>query len=532
MSNGTFPTAQQANRRALVPLLAALVALLLLGIGVAVVRGDGGDDGAYRVRAEFDNGSFLVTGEDVKVAGVLAGTIEKLELSPQNRAVAVLKIDDPAFVPFRADATCAIGLQSLIGEQYVDCKPTQPRAEGRPLPPKLAAIGSGDGKGQHLLPVEQTTSAVGIDLIGNINQLPQRERLRLIVAEFGAGVAGNGETLRKAIIRANPALQQADKLVSVLARQNQTLDRLVADSDAVLRPLAERRKDLTGAIDRIGDVSAATAERGDDLERDIERLPAFLAQLEPGAKRISALIDQADPAIANLSRNAPQITDAIQRLGPFSKAATPAFVSLGKLAERGRTTFPRIRSLVDRFAGLGTPLRPAAKELSDLFGSLERAGGIESLMQLIYFYTGALNGFDGTSHYMRASLLVNNCIDRLYKVSGSDTCSARLKTSNGDDEDGAAARASYLRMLRDAPPVPVLPTSASMKAERAAQRAARRGEDPAAAARAAERQNTDPTGGHEDGAPARRALPGDDPARVKRALDALLGDPPAKDGKR
>ncbi|WP_320672565.1 MlaD family protein [Patulibacter defluvii] len=528
MSDGSFPTAKEANRRGLVPLLLTLLALVLLGVVVALLSGDDGDDGAYRVRVEFDNGSFLVTGEDVKVAGVIAGTIEKLELSPQNRAVAVLRIDDPAFIPFRSDATCAIGLQSLIGEQFVDCKPTQPRAEGRPLAPSLARIERGDGAGQHLLPVERTTSAVGIDLIGNINQLPQRERLRLIVAEFGAGVAGNGETLRKAIIRANPALQQADQLVTILARQNRTIDRLVSDSDAVLRPLAERRADLGSSFDRMGDVAEATAERGDDLERDIERLPAFLRQLEPGAKRISALIDQADPAIASLSRNAPQINRSISLLGPFARAATPAFVSLGRLADRGRVTLPRIRPLVDRFAALGTPLRPAMRELSALFGSLERAGGIESLMQLIYFYTGALNGFDGTGHYTRASLLVNGCLDRLASSSTSDgTCRSWLggQLGTGASSDPEAEARAYARQLRSSPPPPVLPTSASVAAEKKAAGRSRDAEDHPAGgdeAPSTERQHKDDR---------ERPLAGDDPARVKRALEALLGEAP-KEAKR
>ena len=91
----------------------------------------GDDGGSYRVRAIFDSASFLVPGEDVKVAGVKIGTIESLDVTQDNKAAIVLRIDDPAFQDFKQDAHCTIRLQSLIGEKFVACKPTQPKRRGR-----------------------------------------------------------------------------------------------------------------------------------------------------------------------------------------------------------------------------------------------------------------------------------------------------------------------------------------------------------------------------------------------------------------
>src|SRR4051794_13718679 len=116
-------------RRRLGLSLIVIVAFAL--VGAALGAGGQGDDGTYRVRAIFDNSSFVIAGEDVKVAGVNVGTIDQLDVDHHHRAVVVLKITDPAFVPFRQDATCRIGLQSLIGEQYVECSPTQPRGGDR-----------------------------------------------------------------------------------------------------------------------------------------------------------------------------------------------------------------------------------------------------------------------------------------------------------------------------------------------------------------------------------------------------------------
>jgi ABC-type transporter Mla subunit MlaD len=76
-------------------LLVAALVVLVLGTGAS-----GDDDGSYRVRAIFDSASFLVSGEDVKVAGVQVGTIESLDVTPDNKAAIVLRIDDPAFQNF------------------------------------------------------------------------------------------------------------------------------------------------------------------------------------------------------------------------------------------------------------------------------------------------------------------------------------------------------------------------------------------------------------------------------------------------
>lgn len=262
------------KRRALYSLIVVFVVA-----AVAAAVGAGGDDdgGGYRVRAVFDNASFVIAGEDVKVAGVNVGKIDSLDVDDKKRAVVVLRIEDPAFVPFRKDATCRIGLQSLIGEQFVECEPTQVRGGDAQPAPELPEIADGEpGAGQHLLPVSRTSSPVGADLLNTIMRVPQRQRLPLIINELGAGLSGNGEALRAALTRSSPALQQADKLVAILAKQNETLGRLTDESDAILAPLAERRKSLTGFVKNAADAGAATARQGDALEASFARFPAFL----------------------------------------------------------------------------------------------------------------------------------------------------------------------------------------------------------------------------------------------------------------
>ena len=205
---------------ALLLVCAAAVALLIAGSGAA-------DDDAYEVRAIFDNASFLAPDMDVRVAGANVGSVADLDVtfpdepahadgSPEpGKAVVVMRIDDAAFQDFREDATCLIHPQSLIGEKYVDCEPTQPRAPGTEAPPELAVIEDGErGEGQRLLPLEQNGKVVDLDLVNNIMREPYPDRFRLILNDLGAGLAARGEELAEIIERSNPALRETNEVLA------------------------------------------------------------------------------------------------------------------------------------------------------------------------------------------------------------------------------------------------------------------------------------------------------------------------------
>ena len=416
-------------------LLRVLLAVAAAGLLAGALAASGGGDEGYRVRALFDNASFVIPGEEVRVAGVTVGAIADVDLTRDNRAAVVLQIDDPAFRPFRRDAHCQIRLQSLIGEQYVECEPTRVRDGGRPPAKPLRRIDSGPGEGQHLLPVENTTTPIAPDLINNMQRLPQRERFRLIINELGAGMAGNGDRLRAALRRANPALRELNRVVAVLAEQDRLLARLVDRSDRVLEPWAKRRRQTAGFIDHAGATALAAAERGEDIERNFERLPPFLKELRPAADRFSAFAAQMTPALTNLAAEAPALNETVARLGPFSDAAIPALETFGDFAERGRTLFPALQPLASDLRELGRPLRPASRDLAALFSSFDSAGGIEELMRFIFFYTNAVNGEDQFGHYVRSGLNIAACSARVGEPPGG--CFATF--DSGDASAAAAA---------------------------------------------------------------------------------------------
>jgi ABC-type transporter Mla subunit MlaD len=415
------------------------IASVLVAAAALVVFGTGASDdgGHYRVRAVFMNAFSVIAGEDVKIAGVKVGKVESLDVTPDHKAAVVLRIDRPGFDDFRQDAECTIRPQSLIGEKFVECTPTQPRPENAQPAPKLRKIERGEGKGEYLLPVSQTSKPVDLDLVNNTLRLPYRQRLTIILNELGTGLAGRGGDLRLAIRNANPALKETDKVLRILADQNRTLANLARDSDVILAPLARDRARVANFVTQAKITSQATAERSNDLEQDIAKLPAFLRELTPTMQSLGAFAGQATPVFTDLGKEAPSINRFIEELGPFSAAGIPAFQSLGAAADVGGPALTKSKPIITDVGQLASNAKPLTNNLASLLTSLKDTGGIERLMDYLFYQVGAINGFDSYGHYLRAGLILNACSQ--YAIASSPDC---LATFGNDSSSGSARAAS------------------------------------------------------------------------------------------
>ncbi len=261
-----------------------------------------------------------------------------------GRRVIELKITDAGFQDFRRDASCTVRPQSLLGEKFIDCSPTKPRAPGTPEPPPLKKIPSDAkyGAGQYFLPLENNGHIVDIDIVQNINRLPFADRFRIIINELGAGLAARGQTLNAVIKRADPALRETDQVLHILAGQNQVLAKLAADSDTVLAPLARERRHVSGFIANAGETAQATAERSADLEAGFQKFPLFLRNLQSTNTQLKRFADQATPVFADLGAAAPTLTKLTKQTAPFASATETSLLSLGDAA--AKSTKPLVQS--------------------------------------------------------------------------------------------------------------------------------------------------------------------------------------------
>lgn len=84
----------------------------------------------YQVTAVFDNVSGIKEGAAVEVAGVEVGRVESIRVSPDSRAILVLRLKP--WVELREDATASIRTKGIIGDKFVKL---HPGSGERPIPP-------------------------------------------------------------------------------------------------------------------------------------------------------------------------------------------------------------------------------------------------------------------------------------------------------------------------------------------------------------------------------------------------------------
>jgi virulence factor Mce-like protein len=455
----------------------ALALLVLVGLVLAIAATDDGDSDGRTYEIAFDNAFGVSEGGDFKVAGVTAGTTSGLRVSegPRRYAIVTAKVTEPGFADLRRDARCDIRPQSFIGEYFVDCQPGSSRER---LP---------DGG---RVPVAQTSSTIPLDLVNDIVRRPYAERLRIIVEELGAGLAGRPGDLSEVLRRAHPGLRETNQTLRVLARQTRTIEQVIADADTVVGALAKRRRDVSRFVREAGSTAAVAATRRDDLAASFDRLPTFLGELDPYMLRLGQLATAQQPVLRNLRAAAGGLDTLLTRLPPFANTGRPALRSLGEASIVGRRA---VRETSDdlqelgRFAkaapGLAQPLRQLLESTDDRRRAVEpdpRAAatdppapdkthisgeggftGMEAVWDYFFWQALSTNALDDIGHVLRLNVSVGPCSGYFNHRAGQeatfDPCRQWLGPSQpGINEPEPSAPATAAASVPEPAPEPVL----------------------------------------------------------------------------
>ena len=151
---------------------------------------------------------------------------------------------------------------------------------------------------------------------------------------------------------------------------------------------------------------------------------------------LGALSDEMTPVIADLGDAAPDLNRFILALGPFSRQARPSLDSLGDALQIGGPALQRTEPLLEDLTVFAKDAAPLSRDLAQLLTNFDDTGGIERLMDYIFFQTTAINGFDSLSHYLRAGLLASAACSR-YQITVAFGCES---TFGEAEVEGASAR--------------------------------------------------------------------------------------------
>ncbi len=390
-----------------------LVSLVVAGCGVATYAGAADDAHTYEI--EMYNAFGLVPGSDIRVAGVNVGSITDLTVNEAKRAVVTVELEGE-LTRFGDETTCESSPQSLIAEYFLDCQPA-----GEPL---------SDGE---MIPASQVTQTVQPDIVANTMREPFRQRLTLLINEFGTALAGNPENLREAIRLGAPALTELEETTEILANQAEMIRDFNVNSERISGELATARERIVDFVDEAEDVASTALERREDVGRGFDLFDDYIAELRPTLAQLDDTARQQTPLLADLRDAAPELYRLSQSLPVFQRASEDSLRSLGAAAVVGRRALTRGRDEIELLAEAGKNAPVTAEMLADFLRDVDdprraveindlaeastgRTGeqpgtkntkgytGLEGLLNYAYYQALAINQFDRGGHSLHINL--------------------------------------------------------------------------------------------------------------------------------
>lgn len=408
--------------------LAAMLGASLLASGAVA----GEDVRTYRI--EMYNAFGMVDGSEVRVSGVNVGEVTGLDVNAEKRAVVTVEVKGELAV-LGEDTKCSSEPQSLIAEYFIDCEPA-----GAPL----------DDGG--IVPASRVAQTVQADLVQNTLRDPFRDRLRLLINDFGTGFAGNGEALNEAIRLGAPALTELRGATKTLASQRNMIRGLNTDSAKIIGELAEQRNAVVEFVDEAEDAARLSNERGEDLSTDFDRLDDFLAEFKPTLVELDRLARAQTPLLVNLRAAAPELNRLALNLPPFNRASEDALLTLGDASVIGERALRNGTDEIEQLADASRKAPRSTEILADFLRDIDdprRAVEIDTRVEDLTGRTGlepnkrntmGLTGMEAFLNYIQNQALTVNQYDKvshlfrfgIYEAGGSGDCGGFI---SGRDPD-------------------------------------------------------------------------------------------------
>jgi phospholipid/cholesterol/gamma-HCH transport system substrate-binding protein len=352
-----------------------IAAVLLLG---------GGE--SYTVKANFQNASGLVTGNQVEVAGAPAGSIESIDLAEDGTALVEMKIES-GHAPLPGATVATIRSQSLSGiaNRYVQLQMPEGDKAGEPI---------ADGG---TLPLSNTVSEVDLDQLFNTFDERTVGNFKKVIKGFARAYDGIGPQTNKGFHYLNPFLSTSRQVFSELTADERRFERLIVDGASLSKAVAARDQDLTGFISNANQAFGALAAENQNLASSIGKLPGFMRNFNTTAVNLRATLDDLDPLVDASIPVAQKLQPFTAALRGFATDAVPTVRRLDAIVSRpgANNDLVELTRLQPRLAQIAVgPVQRNGASRQGAFGVSTEALS-RSLRQLAFFrpYTTDLVGW-------------------------------------------------------------------------------------------------------------------------------------------
>lgn len=285
----------------------------------------------YRVSALIDEPLQLVTGSEVRSAGIRVG--EVVDSRGQGGRSLITMNLRPGYRHVYRDAHVQTRLRTLLGESYVELEPGTPDA-GR--------IEEGG-----MLPAEASQETVPLDKILNTLDPKTRDAVSATLRGLGTGVDGRGSALNRALASLSQGVDVGRPVLAELHAQRSDLASLIDDGGKVMKAISRRDVQVRQLIRATRRTAEAVASRDESLNQAIRTLPGALRQVKQTVGGVQTLADDATPV-------ADHLTTAAAALEPVMRELPATAFDARRLVER-------LPSALDATDPLLTELPPVSR---------------------------------------------------------------------------------------------------------------------------------------------------------------------------
>ncbi|TSE00300.1 MCE family protein [Skermania sp. ID1734] len=285
------------------------------------------EGGTNDYSATFSNVLGLKNGDDVRIAGVRVGRVQKVELDDKNNAKVDFVVQNDQHLYRNTQAQ--ILYQNLIGQRFLALEPGK-GGDSSPLP-----AGSS-------IPLSQTQPSFDVSaLLGGLQPLfsvLQPDQINSLSATFIQALQGDGVSL-------SAFVTQAAALAETFGQRDVLIGDVIDNLNGVVNGLAKRSDDLDTLITQTRSLMSGLYAQGKLLENSTERV----------ANAADALVDMMGKIKPTLKRAQDSTTQAIDLL-----------VATGPALDQAALDLPRAGVDLSRVTGQGAYLNiyPCSLDIS------------------------------------------------------------------------------------------------------------------------------------------------------------------------
>ncbi|MEU1204148.1 MlaD family protein [Nocardia sp. NPDC005825] len=289
-------------------LFAAVAVLLTYTMWSTLQRTVPGSTHSYS--AVFSDVLGLRVGDDIRMAGVRVGRVDKIDFTDGYRARVDFRIEAKQHPTTSTKAL--VRYQNLIGQRYIALLPG--KNAGAPL--------SAGGQ----IPIERTEPSFDVSsLLSGFEPLfsvLQPDQVNSLSETLIQALQGNGVSL-------SALVTQAAQLAGTFGQRDEILGQVVGNLSSVVAGLAHRSNELETLITQARALTDALYAQGGTLKSSVERvatatdsLVGILAQVKPGAARAQTDASAGVALLllngASLDKAAVELPDVLNGVGRFS----------------------------------------------------------------------------------------------------------------------------------------------------------------------------------------------------------------------